>query len=168
MTNVHHARPRHVMMAGIAGIITWSVGCFLIVALAAEPVTKSPTLPTTYTVQRGDTLSQIAEHFYDDARQLEPILQANPKLIERPGYLAAGWVITIPALGPDADAAVPHVAATAEPEDATERPRPAPTAPLAKRSTERLTLVTSNAYPPFVGEDSAPTRHAHGRGPYRI
>jgi nucleoid-associated protein YgaU len=50
----------------------------------------------TYTVQSGDTLSAIAQHFYNDASQYIKIFEANKSLLSSPDKIAPGQVLTIP------------------------------------------------------------------------
>ena len=60
-------------------------------ASAAAAGTKS------YTVQSGDTLSKIAQHFYGDANQWKRIQQANAAKIPNPDLIHPGDELTIPA-----------------------------------------------------------------------
>ncbi len=56
------------------------------------------TAGTTYTVQRGDSLSSIAFRVYGNAGAWSCIWAAN-KWIANPSYLQAGWKIALPASG---------------------------------------------------------------------
>jgi nucleoid-associated protein YgaU len=56
------------------------------------------TAGTTYTVQRGDSLSSIAFRVYGNAGAWSCIWAAN-KWIATPAYLQAGWKIALPASG---------------------------------------------------------------------
>jgi nucleoid-associated protein YgaU len=49
-----------------------------------------------YTVKSGDTLSAIANHFYNDASQYMKIFEANKNLLSSPDKIAPGQVLTIP------------------------------------------------------------------------
>ena len=49
----------------------------------------------TYTVQPGDNLSKISEHFYGDANKYPQILKANK--LEDPDKIKAGQKLVIPA-----------------------------------------------------------------------
>jgi nucleoid-associated protein YgaU len=50
--------------------------------------------PSSYTVQRGDTLFRIAKHHYGDGKQWKRIVSANPGLT--PSSLKAGQKIVLP------------------------------------------------------------------------
>lgn len=52
--------------------------------------------PRTYTVQSGDSLSKIAQRFYDNASQWERIYEANKAHMKGPHDLKVGAVLTIP------------------------------------------------------------------------
>lgn len=54
-----------------------------------------------YKVERGDTLSSIAKRIVgsDDARTLQALVAANPKLKSRPNKVLVGEVLAIPELG---------------------------------------------------------------------
>ncbi|HET7077738.1 MAG TPA: LysM peptidoglycan-binding domain-containing protein [Chloroflexia bacterium] len=56
------------------------------------------TAGTSYTVQRGDSLSSIAFRVYGNAGAWSCIWAAN-KWIANPSYLQAGWKIALPASG---------------------------------------------------------------------
>ena len=53
--------------------------------------------PTTYTVQRGDTLGRIAAKFYGNGRKYPVIQRANN--ISNPSRIWVGQVLVIPPLG---------------------------------------------------------------------
>jgi len=50
----------------------------------------------SYTVQKGDTLSRIAEHFYGSASKWRVIYEANRDLIKDPDLIYPGQTFTIP------------------------------------------------------------------------
>jgi len=52
---------------------------------------------TTYTVQRGDTLSQIAKQFYGRAGEWNTIFEANRDQLDDPDLIKPGQVLKIPA-----------------------------------------------------------------------
>jgi NitT/TauT family transport system substrate-binding protein len=59
--------------------------------------TPSPVvLPQTYTVAAGDTLSQLALHFYGLAAKWPKIHQANANTLKNPHYLYIGQQLVIP------------------------------------------------------------------------
>ncbi len=49
-----------------------------------------------YQVRRGDSLYAIAGKFYGDGTEINPIVQANPQLSDRPDSLTIGEVLLIP------------------------------------------------------------------------
>lgn len=51
----------------------------------------------TYTVERGDTLSQIAKQFYGKASEWDAIFQANRDQLDDPDLIQPGQVLKIPA-----------------------------------------------------------------------
>jgi len=53
----------------------------------------------TYTVQKGDTLSAIAESYYQDSSNWQDILKANSYLIDNENLIFPGFVLLIPELG---------------------------------------------------------------------
>ena len=50
-----------------------------------------------YTVQKGDSLSKIAKHFYGDAMKYPVIFDANRPMLENPDLIYPGQVLRIPA-----------------------------------------------------------------------
>ncbi|WP_133477936.1 LysM peptidoglycan-binding domain-containing protein [Cognatilysobacter segetis] len=50
-----------------------------------------------YTVQKGDTLSHIAHHFYGKASHWHAIFDANRDQIDDPDLIRPGQVLVIPA-----------------------------------------------------------------------
>jgi nucleoid-associated protein YgaU len=51
-----------------------------------------------YTVERGDTLSHIAKHFYGKAGRWRAIFDANRDQLDDPDLIRPGQVLTIPPL----------------------------------------------------------------------
>lgn len=51
---------------------------------------------TTYTVQRGDTLSHIAKQFYGRAGEWNAIFEANRDQLDDPDLIQPGQVLKIP------------------------------------------------------------------------
>jgi nucleoid-associated protein YgaU len=64
---------------------------------APSPVFDTPT-SGAYTVQRGDTLSKIAQAHYGDASEWSRIYAANREIIEDPDLIYPGQTLTIPTL----------------------------------------------------------------------
>ncbi|HTM29357.1 MAG TPA: LysM peptidoglycan-binding domain-containing protein [Rhodanobacter sp.] len=52
---------------------------------------------TNYEVQKGDTLSRIARHFYDDANAWRRIFDANRDQLSDPDRIQPGQMLKIPA-----------------------------------------------------------------------
>jgi hypothetical protein len=50
----------------------------------------------TYTVQAGDTLSKIAQRFYNDASEYDRIFQANRDKLSDPNRIQVGQQLVIP------------------------------------------------------------------------
>ena len=57
----------------------------------------------TYTIEKGDTLSGIAQRFYGKAKYWRQIHEANSAEIENPDRIFPGQVITLPAIDTDND-----------------------------------------------------------------
>ena len=60
-------------------------------------VAKEAPKTTTYTVQKGDTLSKISQQFYGDSGQYMKIFSANRDQISDPDKIQIGQVLKIPA-----------------------------------------------------------------------
>ena len=52
---------------------------------------------TTYTVQKGDTLSHIAQHHYGKASKWHAIFEANRDQLDNPDLIQPGQVLKLPA-----------------------------------------------------------------------
>ncbi len=69
------------------------------VALAApEPEALNGSPDITHRTRRGDTLWELAEHYYGDAQLWPNIYRANPAIGANPDYLITGVNIAIPSL----------------------------------------------------------------------
>jgi nucleoid-associated protein YgaU len=55
-----------------------------------------PQEPKKYTVQKGDSLSKIAKHFYGDANKWKEIFEANKDTINDPDMIHPGQELKIP------------------------------------------------------------------------
>jgi nucleoid-associated protein YgaU len=66
---------------------------------ATVPVTAKATKPGAqeYTVKLGDTLSKLAERFYNSPYKWEKIYEANKDTLKNPHYIYVGQKLTIPA-----------------------------------------------------------------------
>lgn len=67
----------------------------------ASPRVETPSAPTTYTVQKNDTLEKIAKKVYGDTKRWPKIYKANRDVIKNPNTLYPGQRLTIPALPGD-------------------------------------------------------------------
>ncbi|RME76178.1 MAG: LysM peptidoglycan-binding domain-containing protein [Chloroflexi bacterium] len=85
--------------------------------------------PTTYTVQRGDTLGRIAKKFYGDPHKYPLIQQANK--ITDPGRIWVGQVLLIPPLPGTPSAQPSGEVTTTPPAPTTTQPVPPPPVPTA-------------------------------------
>jgi len=56
----------------------------------------APSAGQSYTVAKGDTLSEIAKSFYGNANQWRVIYEANKDTIKNPDLIQPGWVLKIP------------------------------------------------------------------------
>jgi LysM repeat protein len=88
--------------------------------------------PTTYTIQRGDTLGRIAAKFYGNARKYPLIQRANN--ISNPSRIWVGQVIVIPPIAnatpvPTVPAPAPSTPVAPPPPPTVSRPTPTPEVP---------------------------------------
>ena len=51
-----------------------------------------------HTVQKGESLSKIAGHYYDDVMKYKQIFEANRDILDNPDLIHPGQVLTIPNL----------------------------------------------------------------------
>lgn len=58
--------------------------------------TQAAPTPKTYTVQEGDTLSEIAQRTYGNANEWIKIFEANKAVLANPDLISPGTVITLP------------------------------------------------------------------------
>jgi hypothetical protein len=99
--------------------------------------------PTTYTVQRGDTLGRIAARFYGDARKY-PVIQRANNLVNA-SRIWVGQVLIIPAVAgaaPSQPTTTPPPPAPISPPAPTPAPAPPPPTPAP---------VTPATPPPVTG-----------------
>jgi murein DD-endopeptidase MepM/ murein hydrolase activator NlpD len=98
----------------------------ILAGLLAEYAQGASRPLTTYTVQRGDTLSAIARRVYGDPTKY-PVIQNANKLAD-PGKIFVGQVLVIPALAGAAPAPAPQPSPAPAP---VPPPPPTPTPPPA-------------------------------------
>jgi 5'-nucleotidase/UDP-sugar diphosphatase len=63
-----------------------------------EVAGTGPTL-RRHTVREGETLFDLARHYYGDAERCTDLIKANREVLERPDELKPGTVLVIPDLG---------------------------------------------------------------------
>ena len=63
---------------------------------STAPKPASASVPTTYTVVKGDNLSKIAKRELGDANKWRAIFEANKDLIKDPDLIYPGQVLKIP------------------------------------------------------------------------
>ena len=69
-----------------------------VVSVREQGNSPAPTQGTTYTVQKGDTLWNIAKKTYGDGSKYTKIYEANKDKITNPNLIYVGQVLTIPSL----------------------------------------------------------------------
>ncbi|MEA5619818.1 LysM peptidoglycan-binding domain-containing protein [Cronbergia sp. UHCC 0137] len=97
------------IMVGVAGSFFILQTQFYIATIPNPVVTANPTLPPnvpikpptqpeirTYSIQKGDTISSIADKFCAKGTPWNVIIEANPQLIGRENKIALDEVIKIP------------------------------------------------------------------------
>jgi nucleoid-associated protein YgaU len=67
------------------------------VASTAKPVKPASPVDQQYVVKVGDTLSKLAERFYNSTSKWEKIFEANRESLKNPNYIYVGMKLTIPA-----------------------------------------------------------------------
>ena len=66
---------------------------------AAAPARSTTEREVTYTVQKGDSLSKIAQQQYGDGKRWKAIFEANRDQITNPDLIHPGQVLKIPSSG---------------------------------------------------------------------
>lgn len=66
---------------------------------AAQGAVSTQSATTYYTIEKGDTLSKIADRFYGDAQKYPQIFEANREVIQDPDKIYPGQKIRIPQNG---------------------------------------------------------------------
>ena len=124
-------------------------------AVHTRPVASAPTVPgeSVHTVQRGDTLWNIAEHDLGSGTQWTKIYQANAgheqpdgQALHDPGLIQPGWTLTIPGTATTNtthdSTSVPRPVAAVTPDIGTLMPVQAP-APQPAEAPATLTQRTA-------------------------
>jgi LysM repeat protein len=69
----------------------------LSVASTAKPLKPAGSVDQHYVVKVGDTLSKLAERFYNSTSKWEKIFEANRENLKNPNYIYVGMKLVIPA-----------------------------------------------------------------------
>ena len=64
----------------------------------SRPTDQPVEREVTYTVQKGDSLSKIAQQQYGDGKKWKAIFEANRDQISNPDLIHPGQVLTIPSV----------------------------------------------------------------------
>ncbi len=70
---------------------------------STEEIIEPDPVEQAYTVEKGDTLSAIAQHFYGKASRWHAIFEANRDQLDDPDRIQPGQVLRIPVIRADAD-----------------------------------------------------------------
>ena len=66
--------------------------------IVADIQVANPSIYTKHTVEKGESLSKIAKHYYDDMMKYKVIFEANRDILDNPDVIHPGQVLTIPNL----------------------------------------------------------------------
>jgi nucleoid-associated protein YgaU len=66
--------------------------------IAVDLSVDNPSFYTKHTVAKGESLSKIAKHYYDDMMKYKLIFDANRDQLSNPDNIEVGQVLTIPNL----------------------------------------------------------------------
>lgn len=64
--------------------------------IVADIQVANPGYYAKHTVQKGESLSKIAKHYYDDMMKYKLIFEANRDQLDNPDLIHPGQVLTIP------------------------------------------------------------------------
>jgi nucleoid-associated protein YgaU len=64
--------------------------------LVADIQVENSDFYTKHTVEKGESLSKIAKHYYDDMMKYKQIFEANRDILDDPDEIKVGQVLTIP------------------------------------------------------------------------
>src|SRR4030095_7927780 len=84
-------REKAVLMVGNIDGIAHVDDRLQVLALAANPSAERPS--EFYTVQKGDTRSKIAKHYYGDANKYPQIFEANRPMLSDPDKIYPGQML---------------------------------------------------------------------------
>ncbi|OYN90342.1 LysM peptidoglycan-binding domain-containing protein [Parenemella sanctibonifatiensis] len=114
---------------------------------------EAPPPPATVVVEKGDSLSSIAEDTWGDADLWPLLYHANQDQIADPDQIDIGWRLEVPTLAED-DTASPEATAPAAPAEVPQTPESAPEAPV---TTPAPPVVTSTGNRTPIPDESQPT-----------
>lgn len=66
--------------------------------LEADITVENPQIFHFHTVEKGETLSKISNHYYKDAKQYMTIFEANQDVLKDPNKISIGQELTIPVI----------------------------------------------------------------------
>ncbi len=64
--------------------------------IAADITVANPDVYATHTVEKGESLSKIAKHYYGDMMKYKQIFEANSNILDNADNIEVGQVLTIP------------------------------------------------------------------------
>ena len=64
--------------------------------IAADIQVANPAVYATHTVEKGESLSKIAKHYYGDMMKYKQIFEANRHILDNADNIEVGQVLTIP------------------------------------------------------------------------
>jgi LysM repeat protein len=87
----------HTAATAVTAAIRQSDSAAHLLAVVRPATAQSSAAATSYTVQSGDTLSSIAQRFYQNPAYWPAIYQANQSQVQNPNLIQVGQVLAIPA-----------------------------------------------------------------------
>ena len=66
--------------------------------IVADIQVSNPSVFAKHTVEKGESLSKIAKHYYDDMMKYKAIFEANRDILDNPDVIHPGQVLTIPTI----------------------------------------------------------------------
>ena len=64
--------------------------------IVADIQVTNPSIYTKHTVEKGESLSKIAKHYYDDMMKYKAIFDANRNILDNPDVIHPGQELIIP------------------------------------------------------------------------